>query len=188
MSDNREKFENWLIEKSENLNSNHWEKLLDAEQDLAQTNDKKRKRTMQNIALRARNDIKKYKTQLNKLSTPAANVKSKTVEYLNNWDKSFYFMAKFADSQDIQDFGASTKYYKMLDSSLQEILGSLGKGSNPQTQTLPQSTPPFVVGHQIIREKEIIREKQVTIKVRCRYCKGAYNEELDCCPHCGGTR
>jgi len=97
-------------------------------------------------------------------------------------------MAKYTDSRDTEDFGSSTKFYKMVDKSLQEILGLLGIGTTPQTQVAPHSTSPSVVGHHIIREKEIIREKQVIIKVRCRYCMGAYNEELDCCPHCGETR
>jgi hypothetical protein len=33
--------------------------------------------------------------------------------------------------------------------------------------------------------KEIIKEKEVVTKIRCNYCKGAYNEILDTCPHCG---
>ena len=39
--------------------------------------------------------------------------------------------------------------------------------------------------NQPIREKEIIREKEVIIKIRCSYCKNTYNEILDKCPHCG---
>lgn len=34
--------------------------------------------------------------------------------------------------------------------------------------------------------KEIIKEKQVIVKVRCPYCKSLYDESLDKCPHCGG--
>jgi hypothetical protein len=36
------------------------------------------------------------------------------------------------------------------------------------------------------REKEIIREKEVIVKVRCPYCHKLYDETLDKCPHCGG--
>jgi hypothetical protein len=39
-----------------------------------------------------------------------------------------------------------------------------------------------------IREKEIIREKEVIIKVRCAYCQNTYDETLDKCPHCGAKR
>jgi hypothetical protein len=34
--------------------------------------------------------------------------------------------------------------------------------------------------------KEIIREKQVIVKIRCPYCKNLYEETYDKCPHCGG--
>ena len=33
--------------------------------------------------------------------------------------------------------------------------------------------------------KEIIKEKEIVTKVRCRYCHGSFNEILDKCPHCG---
>jgi DNA-directed RNA polymerase subunit RPC12/RpoP len=36
--------------------------------------------------------------------------------------------------------------------------------------------------------KEIIKEKQVIVKVRCPYCANLYDEALDKCPHCGGRR
>lgn len=36
------------------------------------------------------------------------------------------------------------------------------------------------------KEKEIIREKEVTVKIRCSYCHNLYDETLDKCPHCGG--
>ncbi|MGD0450474.1 MAG: hypothetical protein ABSA79_05390 [Candidatus Bathyarchaeia archaeon] len=42
--------------------------------------------------------------------------------------------------------------------------------------------------NQIAREKEIIREKEVIIKIRCSYCKQVYDEVLDKCPQCGGRR
>jgi hypothetical protein len=37
-----------------------------------------------------------------------------------------------------------------------------------------------------LKEKEIIREKEVIVKVRCSYCHNLYDETLDKCPHCGG--
>jgi DNA-directed RNA polymerase subunit RPC12/RpoP len=36
--------------------------------------------------------------------------------------------------------------------------------------------------------KEIIKESQVIVKVRCPYCANLYDEALDRCPHCGGKR
>jgi rRNA maturation endonuclease Nob1 len=34
--------------------------------------------------------------------------------------------------------------------------------------------------------KEIIKEKQVIVKIRCQYCKNLYEETYDKCPHCSG--
>jgi len=38
------------------------------------------------------------------------------------------------------------------------------------------------------REKEIIREKEVIVKIRCPYCHKLYDEALDKCPNCGASR
>lgn len=38
------------------------------------------------------------------------------------------------------------------------------------------------------REREIIREKEVIVKVRCPYCRNLFDETLDKCPHCGAKR
>jgi len=32
--------------------------------------------------------------------------------------------------------------------------------------------------------REIIREKEVIVKIRCPYCHHTYNEALDKCPNC----
>jgi Zn finger protein HypA/HybF involved in hydrogenase expression len=40
----------------------------------------------------------------------------------------------------------------------------------------------------VAKEKEIIREKQVIVKVRCPYCHNLHDETLDRCPHCGAKR
>jgi hypothetical protein len=34
--------------------------------------------------------------------------------------------------------------------------------------------------------KEVIKEKEVIVKVRCPYCANLYDASLDKCPHCGG--
>ena len=39
-----------------------------------------------------------------------------------------------------------------------------------------------------VKETEIIREKEVSVKVRCPYCHNLYDETLDKCPHCGAKR
>jgi len=38
---------------------------------------------------------------------------------------------------------------------------------------------------EIAIEKEVIREKEVVVKMRCSYCRHSYDETLDKCPHCG---
>jgi hypothetical protein len=39
-----------------------------------------------------------------------------------------------------------------------------------------------------VHEKEIIREKEVIIKIRCQYCGNTFNETLDQCPVCGAKK
>jgi len=44
-------------------------------------------------------------------------------------------------------------------------------------------------GYELVKEteKEVVKEKEVIVKVRCPYCHKLYDETLDVCPHCGGT-
>ncbi len=35
--------------------------------------------------------------------------------------------------------------------------------------------------------REIIKEKEVIVKVRCPYCKNTYQETLEKCPNCGAS-
>jgi hypothetical protein len=41
---------------------------------------------------------------------------------------------------------------------------------------------------RVSEKKEIVREKEVIVKVRCPYCQGLYDELLDVCPRCGANR
>jgi rRNA maturation endonuclease Nob1 len=49
---------------------------------------------------------------------------------------------------------------------------------------IPQSTLP------IVKEvtKEVTKEKEVIVKIRCSYCGKLHNEIDDFCPYCGGKR
>jgi transposase-like protein len=38
------------------------------------------------------------------------------------------------------------------------------------------------------KEKEIITQTKVIVKVKCPYCRNLYDETLDKCPNCGGKR
>ncbi len=49
--------------------------------------------------------------------------------------------------------------------------------------TLPYPPPP-----PMMHEKEIIREKEVVVKIRCRYCQNTFNETIDNCPICGAKK
>jgi hypothetical protein len=64
------------------------------------------------------------------------------------------------------------------------------KKENKTAQVEPNSTAPnSAVNSQPQKEnttiKEIIREKEVIVKIRCSYCHSAYNETENNCPHCG---
>ena len=39
-----------------------------------------------------------------------------------------------------------------------------------------------------VKEKEVIKETEVIIKVRCQYCHKLYDETANSCPHCGASR
>jgi DNA-directed RNA polymerase subunit RPC12/RpoP len=38
------------------------------------------------------------------------------------------------------------------------------------------------------KKREIVKEKEVVVKIKCPYCGKLYDEALDVCPHCGGKR
>jgi hypothetical protein len=39
-----------------------------------------------------------------------------------------------------------------------------------------------------VNTKEIVKEKEVIVKVRCQYCNKVYDETVDNCPFCSGAR
>jgi len=51
-----------------------------------------------------------------------------------------------------------------------------------------ETTHPELSSQPMIHEKEIIREKEVVVKMRCPYCQNTYNETLDKCPTCGAKK
>ena len=62
--------------------------------------------------------------------------------------------------------------------------------SQPPTNVQPASeaSSPIAKEVQAYEKKEIIRVKEVIIKVRCPYCQSLYDETLDVCPRCGAKR
>ena len=57
------------------------------------------------------------------------------------------------------------------------------KGKLETTVPYPPPPPPLIVN-----KKEIIYEKEVVVKIRCRYCQNTFNETLDNCPMCGAKK
>jgi len=106
------------------------------------------------------------------------------------WDSFFYCMAKFGASGNVDDFGEATRHYKAVELGLSEINRILGVAPirKEETPIYEEPSQPKPEGPAPVREKEIIREKEVIVKIRCRYCTGVYDETLDECPHCGARR
>jgi len=188
----REQFLEWFLNSSETLNAKHMNKIIDAEQATVQSDQSTRARTLQNIAADARNDIKKFRTELSMYAVPADADAARTrcATYLGDWDNFFYYMAKFGASRNVEDFGEATRHYKAVELGLSEINRMLGVGSTQRIEApvfeMPSQTQ--TESQNQVREKEIIREKEVIVKIRCPYCRGTYDETLDTCPHCGAKR
>jgi len=45
-------------------------------------------------------------------------------------------------------------------------------------------SPPVLAPEQM-PARELIKEKEVVVKIRCRYCNAVFDETLDRCPNCG---
>lgn len=168
---------------------------MKAEQETTGGNKMVRARRMENCALQARNDIKRFKAEMNNMvvSAELQVVKAKYGTYLDTWDNCFYYMARYGASGNVEDLGTATRFYKAVGSGFREIGGLLhGEPRRDwpltRTGTPPQQGQPLQQGMQVIREKEIIREKEVIIKIRCPYCRGTFDETLDACPNCGARR
>ena len=173
----KEQFLEWFLNISETLNAKHMNKIIDAEQTTAQSDQSTRARTLQSIAADARNDIKKFRTELSMYAVPADTDAARTrcATYLDNWDNFFYNMAKYGASHNVQDFGEATRHYKAVELGLSEINRMLGVASTQRTEAPIFETPSHnqTESQNQAREKEIIREKEVIVRIRCPYCRGA---------------
>ena len=182
----------WIIEKSVQLQG-YWQNVMEAEQAGFRPNGSHlQSDRIQSIATQARNNVKKFRTELAGLevSYDLDGVKVKCGTYLDNWDIFFYNMAKYDVSGNIDDFGVATRAYKAVDVSLSEILEMLGVGPAKRVEgsMYLQSQQPRAISPRQVREREIIREKEVIVKAKCSYCHRWYNETLGECPHCGAKR
>jgi hypothetical protein len=74
------------------------------------------------------------------------------------------------------------------ENAIQLAINSL---SQPPTNVQPASetsSSPIAKEAQEYEKKEIIRMKEVIVKIRCPYCQSLYDETLDVCPRCGAKR
>ena len=71
----------------------------------------------------------------------------------------------------------------------QELIGKRLKGAEwrelAQKARVLHPLPSINVANQAVNEKEIIREKEVIVKIRCPYCHSLFAETLEKCPNCG---
>jgi len=188
----KDQFLEWFLNTSQTLNERYWNKIMDAEQATIELDKSSRARIIQSIAADARSETRRLKTELVTFAVPA-NVnaaKSRSNAYLDNWDNFFYYMAKYSGTGNIEDFGEASRQYKAVELGLSEINSLLGVPPVEKTEPhfYKEPSKPRPDDGYPVREKEIIREKEVIVKIRCPYCRGTYDETLDECPHCGAKR
>jgi len=188
----KDQFLEWFLNTSQTLNERYWIKIMDAEQATVKLDKVSRAHTVQSIAADARSEIKRFRTELATFAVTAdANAaKSRCNAYLDNWESFFYYMAKYGGTGNVEDFGEASRQYKAVELGLSEINSSLGLPPVEKTEPHFHEGPsrPQPDSSYPVREKEIIREKEVIVKIRCPYCRGTYDETLDECPHCGAKR
>lgn len=139
---------------------------------------------MQKMAVQGRNEVKMYKNELNNLQVTddLMQVKARTNVHLDHWNELFNIWFRYSSSENKNDLDAATATYKMLESELGTINTFFAMGSfESRVESLKSSEPPTYT-------KEIIKEKEVIVKIRCEYCRNTYDEILDQCPHCGAKR
>jgi hypothetical protein len=177
----------WILKKSDYLNA-QWEYLMQAEQAGCNPDGSyKQSNRIQSIANKARQAILKNKNELSNLNLSGSlyQVKIECNNFLDKWDFFFYYMSKYAKSRDLVDLETATKSYSAVDLILSKICSLLGcksqKISDTQTPSLTIQQATF----SSVREKQIIRTKEVIVKIKCPSCKRFYDENLNVCPFCG---
>lgn len=197
MIDKYQDLTRWLTTRSEVLNNKYWSAMMAADQETVNSKKQDRTRRMQGVALQARNELKRFRAELERasVSNMPSGFKNRCSVYFDNWDSSFYFMAKYGATGSPDDLGSATRHYQSVDRDLHELnrmLGVYGEEEAVEEVTEEEAEVEEEVEEDSKargpREKEIIREKEVIIKIRCEYCKRPFDETLDVCPSCGARR
>ena len=189
----------WLTKKSEVLNDKYWSEMMAADQQTMNLKKQDRSRRMQGIAVQARNELKRFRSELSRtsVSNMPTGFQSRCSVYFDNWDSFFYYMAKYGSTGNLDDLGSATRHYQAVDKDLHELNRMLGVyGEEEAVEDVTEEAAEVEEEVEVEedskargpREKEIIREKEVIIKIRCEYCKRPFDETLDVCPSCGARR
>jgi hypothetical protein len=72
--------------------------------------------------------------------------------------------------------------------AIQQAINNLTPAPAQVEPTPDSPSSPIAEEERLPEKKEIIRMKEVVVKVRCPYCQGLYDELLDVCPRCGAKR
>ncbi len=170
----------WMNRVYDRLWNTDFFKMREADRSTALEDKETRNRALQGVAMQARDDILKFRMELEEFSMPSGLewAVPKCNAYLDTLGNYFYSVAA-------QDYGAATRYFEAAEAAFSPIFNNVldlegRKEAEAQGPPPPPSTTPTV--------KEIIREKEVIVKVRCAYCNGLYDETLDACPSCGAKR
>jgi len=184
----------WLTKKSEVLNDKYWSEMMSADQQTVNSKKQDRIRRMQGIAVQARNELKRLRSELARtsVSNMPTGFQSRCSVYFDNWDSFFYYMAKYGSTGNLDDLGSATRHYQAVDKDLHKLNRMLGVYDEEEAvQEVTEEAGEVEEASEVQRaprEKEIIREKEVIIKIRCEYCKRPFDETLDVCPSCGARR
>ena len=189
MEKQRQEIIAWVVSVSEILQNKHWISAMNAEQETVDAKREVRSRRIQGVTMQARNDIKRFRNELYQIasSNDFQGFRSKCSLYLDKWDNFFYYLARYGVTGNLDDFGAATRYYNAVSTDLTELNKLLGIGG--EESTVQEAEQQQTSGNlPSPREKEIIREKEVIVKIRCEYCRRTFDETLDTCPSCGARR
>ena len=72
--------------------------------------------------------------------------------------------------------------------AIQQAINNLTPVPTQAEPTLDSPSSPVAEQERVSEKKEIVRMKEVVVKIRCPYCQGLYDELLDVCPRCGANR